>query len=210
MMFISHTAVRGSAVTAGVPSEPLWYTVPLVIEGHHIDLCVFFVQYPVRYEEMVLTEEWKMKCSAFFLFVASLVFAPIVSTYSAEDLISQLERCESADGFVGSLYSVSPGDMGLGYNIKFRVVNGQGFFARDHFPKTEKSTLVWSEWRQVPRVMATKEGRLRAELNRPTLMLLMDVSINGKGLSGSAEYPDEVDDKKPQPRPEKLKLSCVK
>lgn len=144
-----------------------------------------------------------------FLFVLSLIVLPGFPVRSAEDLVSQLEKCESPNGFVGSLYSVSPGDMGLGYNIKFRVVNGQGLFARDYFPKTEKSVLVWSEWRNVPRILATKEGRLRAELNRPTLMLLMDVSINGKGLSGSAEYPDEVDDKKFQPRPEKLKLSCV-
>lgn len=144
------------------------------------------------------------------LFTLSLIVMPVLQARSAEDLVSQLEKCESSDGFVGSLYSVSPGDMGFGYNIKFRVVNGQGLFSRDHFPKTEKSIPVWSEWRQVPRIMATKEGRLRVELNRPTLMLLMDVSINGKGLSGLAEYPDEIDDKKLQPRPEKFKLLCAK
>lgn len=142
-------------------------------------------------------------------FVCAVIALLPVSTHAAEDLISQLEQCTAPEGFTGSFYSIAPGDMGLGFNLKFRVVNGQGYYTRDYLLKTEKSKLVWSEWRQVPRISFTAEGRLRIELQSPTVLLRMDVSIGARTITGMAEYPYEMDERWYEKRPDKFKIVCA-
>ena len=143
--------------------------------------------------------------------VTALVLAVTLAggSHAAENLVAHIERCSSATGFSGSLYAVSPGDKGVGHNIRFRVRNGDGFYMRDNVYNEQQKAYLWHDWIQVPPIMATKEGRRSLELRRPVVRLSLDVSIDGRTITGSAEHLDDSGLGPGETHPRKIKLSCL-
>lgn len=129
-------------------------------------------------------------------------------SHAAESGVAQIEKCRSETGFSGSLYAVSPGDSGPGHHIRLRVRNGEGQYTRDNVYNVQQNAHLWHEWIPV-RIMATKEGRLSIELKRPLALLVLDVSIDGRTITGSVEHLDQPEQRQGERIPKKIKITCA-